>query len=731
MSEKLPWYKRVCRWGQTNLTEIDPSRYDMDWWRKYWRETRIQGVIVNAGGIVYYYPTKYSIAHRAEYLGGRDFFGEIVNAAREEGLAVLARMDSSSVDEKFFLEHPDWIARGRDGKPYRAGSLYLTCINSPYYSEFLPAVFEEIIERYHPDGFTDNGWSGPDRNYICYCPNCARKFKDAAGMELPKGKDWDVPAYQKWIEWSYGLRLEVWDLNNKVTRKAGGNDCLWVGMNSGDLLAQSQRFRDYKAICERAEIIMLDHQHRQNATGFQSNGEAGKLVHGLLGWDKLIPESTPLYQGGDAVFRVSSKPEPEVKLWALEGFAGGVQPWWHHIGAYHEDRRQYKIAAPIFAWHEKNEKYLINRSPVATVGMLWTQRNIDFYGRDAAEVLTQLPWRGFANAMLRTRIPYLPIHVDNIEKSGNDLKVLILPNLGALSDRQCNSIREFVEQGGGLVATGESSLYDEWGKKRSDFALSDVFSATHTGKRLGLVEGGRGLSRWDHSQHSYLRLHPELRAGVDGPMTGNEPRITVNRHPVLKGFEETDIIPFGGALEVVKAVGNAQTPLTLVPPFPVYPPEFSYMKEPSTPIPGLVVNEVKGKGRVAYLPADIDRCFARDMLPDFANLLANVVRWATNDNIPLEVAGAGFIDCHLYRQENTFILHLVNLTNSGTWRAPLYEYISVGPLTVRLQMPEGLKAKGVRLLVKERELSYNQTGRWVSFEINSITDHEVVIIETR
>ena len=29
------------------------------------------------------------------------------------------------------------------------GSLYLTCINSPYYNKFLPAVFEEIIEKYH------------------------------------------------------------------------------------------------------------------------------------------------------------------------------------------------------------------------------------------------------------------------------------------------------------------------------------------------------------------------------------------------------------------------------------------------------------------------------------------------------------------------------------------------------------------------------------------------------
>jgi hypothetical protein len=726
MTEQLPWFRRVYRWGQTNLTELDPERYDSVWWRSYWKETKIQGVVVNAGGIVYYYPTKFSEVHRAEHLNERDFFGEIVKIAREDGLAVLARMDSSMVDETFYKAHPNWIARDKEGKPFRAGSLYLTCINSPYYSEFLPAVFEEIIKKYQPDGFTDNGWSGPDRNYICQCDNCARKFKAATGLALPAKKDWTDFTYRKWIEWSYTTRLEVWDLNNRVTQKAGGKDCLWCGMNSGDLMAQSVRFRDFKSICERTEIIMLDHQHRANATGFQSNGEAGKLVHDILGWDKLIPESTPFYQGGDAVFRVASKPEPEVRMWALEGIAAGVQPWWHHIGAYHEDRRQYFVASSILEWHEKNEKYLVNRTPVATVGMLWSQRNIDFYGRDSAEVLTQLPWRGFGNALLRARIPYLPVHIDNFEKY-DSLKVLILPNLGALSDEQCERIRRFVKKGGGLVATGESSLYDEWGNKRKDFALADVFSASHTGKRIGLVEGAKGLNRFDHSQHTYLRLTPELRGDVYGPETGNEPADAEYRHSVFKGLDETDIIPFGGALEVVET--ECETLLTFVPSFPVYPPELSYMKEPSTEIPGLILNE--NKGRVAYFPADIDRCFARDFLPDFANLLANAVRWAAHRNFPITVEGTGLIDCHLYRQNDRFILHLINLTNQSAWRAPMYEYIPVGPFKVKLHLPAASKVKSIRLLVKEKNVPFRQLRNSVNFTINSITDHEVVVVETK
>jgi hypothetical protein len=62
------------------------------------------------------------------------------------------------------------------------------------------------------------------------------------------------------------------------------------------------------------------------------------------------------------------------------------------------------------------------------------------------------------------------------------------------------------------------------------------------------------------------------------------------------------------------------------------------------------------------MPADIDRRFAKDNLPDHARLLENLVRWAADGAIPLEVAGPGLIDCHLYRQPGRMILHLVNLT---------------------------------------------------------------------
>jgi hypothetical protein len=185
------------RWGQTNITEIDPTGYDIAWWRRYWRDTRVQGVILNAGGIVAYYPGQFPLHHRAEALGDRDLYGDLARAAHQDSLFVFARMDSNRTHEAFYRARPDWFAVDRAGRPYRAGELYATCINSPYFDEFIPGVLREVIERSHPEGITDNSWSGLDRESPCYCAHRRRRFRDRTGQAIPARKDWDDPLYRE------------------------------------------------------------------------------------------------------------------------------------------------------------------------------------------------------------------------------------------------------------------------------------------------------------------------------------------------------------------------------------------------------------------------------------------------------------------------------------------------------------------------------------------------------
>jgi hypothetical protein len=701
---ETPWYLRTYRWGQTNITEADPAVYDIEWWREHWRRTRVQGVIVNAGGIVAYYPAADPLQHRAETLGHRDLLGEIVAVAHADGLVVMARMDSNMAHEPMFRAHPDWFAVNSNRVPYRAAELYVTCIHSRYYDEYIPAVMREIIQRVHPEGFTDNSWSGLDRDSICYCENCARSFRDRCAARLPQTRNWDDPDYRKWIDWNYARRIEIWDLNNRVTRSAGGPHCIWSGMLSGDIESESHRFRDLKAICARADIVMFDDQGRTNSSGFQSNGEIGKRMHGLLGWDKLIPESMAMYQR-IPTFRKSASPAPEARLWMLEGLAGGIQPWWHHVGALQEDRRQFRTAEPVYRWCETNQKYLVDRRPIATIGVVWSQANTEWYGRDQAQSRVLLPYRGIVNALIRSRIPYIPVHIDHVGREPG-ISLLILPNVAAMSESQAETLRKHVSNGGALIATAETGLYDERGSRRSDFALAEILGVHAEDRRMGPDYGGP-------ADHSYLRLLPDMGSG--------------ERHPVLRGLEETNILGFGGTIQRVNPVSGANVPLTYIPDFPVYPPETSWMREPRTTIPALVLRQ--SGPRVAYLAADLDALFARDNLPDHLLVLQNVVRWTVSDNIPLRVTGRGFVDCHLYEQAGRLILHLVNLTNAGTWRAPADELIPIGPLDISIRIRHGFQPRSAKLLVAGGQSTVSVEGGWMAMRLPSILDHEVIVLE--
>jgi len=81
-------------------------------------------------------------------------------------------------------------------------------------------------------------------------------------------------------------------------------------MNGGSISGQSRSFRDFREICRRADILMLDDQARADVSGFTAMQMMGGVIHGMLGWDKLIPESMAMYQGMRSIFRLSSKPEP-------------------------------------------------------------------------------------------------------------------------------------------------------------------------------------------------------------------------------------------------------------------------------------------------------------------------------------------------------------------------------------------------------------------------------------
>jgi hypothetical protein len=114
---------------------------------------------------------------------------------------------------------------------------------------------------------------------------------------------------------------------------------------------------------------------------------------------------------------------------------------------------------------------------------------------------------------------------------------------------------------------------------------------------------------------------------------------------------------------------------------------------------------------------------------DHARLLKNAVLWATNEEQPLEVSGAGVLDISIWMQKNSMAVHLVNLTNPMMMKGPIREIIPAPPQQVRIRVPEGRKITGVHFLVSGGKASFRQTNNVIDVAVPSIGLHEVIAVD--
>jgi hypothetical protein len=82
----------------------------------------------------------------------------------------------------------------------------------------------------------------------------------------------------------------------------------------------------------------------------------------------------------------------------------------------------------------------------------------------------------FHDAMIDCHLQYDIIQLD---RDLSPYQLVILPDQAALSDAEMDSLRVYVRDGGALLASGCSSLWDENGRRRADFGLADVFGVEY------------------------------------------------------------------------------------------------------------------------------------------------------------------------------------------------------------------------------------------------------------
>lgn len=72
----------------------------------------------------------------------------------------------------------------------------------------------------------------------------------------------------------------------------------------------------------------------------------------------------------------------------------------------------------------------------------------------------------------------------------------------------------------------------------------------------------------------------------------------------------------------------------------------------------------------------------------------------------------------------------INITenSAGTWRQPIDEFVPVGPFSIKVKLTIDVQGKNLNLLVSGQKISAVVKDGWCQFTINSILNHEVVVI---
>jgi hypothetical protein len=703
-SADQPWFDKSMRWAQLAFVENDPGHYDPDFWLNYFKKIHADGVLLSAGGIVAFYPTEIPLHHRSAWLGNADTLGYLVKECRKMNMTVILRTDPHATRQNMYDAHPDYIAVTADGNKRRHWAnpeLWVTCALGPYNFDFMTKVNAEIMQRYEPEAIFSNRWQG---HGICYCEHCTRNFKAATGLELPKPQEksslipagFEVPekaidpTYLKWMEWQTDRLKELWFLWDGEIRKI---------KPTARFIPNG--FPDKLLTGKHSDFFFADQQGRRGVTPPWANAKGAKELRASLGMKPLIGIFSV---GPEEEFRWkdSVQNDAEIKIWVAEGVANGMKPCFVKFGGYIFDKRWMDAVADMYQKYFKSETYLRNTASMARIGVVYSQQTDQKYGGKPWQEGKRDTSSGIYQALVEGRMPFDMVNDKLIDEEHlKNYKLLILPNVAALSDSQCEQLRQFVQKGGSIVASFETSLYNEEGKVRDNFGLSDLFGVSY-GKA---VEGPM--------RNSYLRLKSDSQ--------------TKQFHPVLKDLEDAYRIINTVYQVNVKPDISFPSPVTLVPTYPDLPMEDVYPRVAETDIRGLYLREM-GKGRIAYIPGDIERSYWQIMSSDHCKLLCNTIRWALNEDPVADVKGPGVVDIAVWSQKNSMTVHLVNLTNPMLMKGSFRELIPTHA-DVSIRIPDKKKVKGVHLLMSGNKPSFeNKNGR-IQLNVPQILDHEIVAVD--
>jgi len=700
------WYQKQIRALQTVLRETDIIDYDADGVVNYMKKSGANVLVVNAGGICNFFHSDLEIACENQFMKeDQEILRDLCDTLHAEGFHIITRIDFRGAQQYRYDAHPDWFALNADGSPkVNMWGLHAPCYIGEYANAYAVRFLNKLMNAFPLDGIWENSIAFAQG--ACYCRACRETYRRELGKEIPVG-DFASPLFDEYRRWKAG-KAEEHILRIRDTVKSFGQDKAYAAEVFG-------MYHTGISFMTGIDTYLAKHFDFIVGVGFLSGGTSGNAFDDLtypasaVRFLKSIDDEKPtvILTGNNGTrWRYIKDPSLESRIWMWQTAAAGGNLWNCMFNGQHPDktvdRRNAYLEKDIYGYLKDNQEIIQEQTLVKDVAVYFSKTSRDKFGNENEKVDEYgVCIKGIEAVLTDNHIPYGFVNDMNLcTKILENVKVLVLPNAACLSDEYISVIREYVKNGGSIMASYETSLYDENSVKRHDFGLADVFGVSYTGIKK------------DTSIDCYQMIRER-------------------GHQILEGMEteRTEYLMNGSStLLTTPTSGDGVTVCSYIPLIPNQWPEQAWIKITKTEFPTIYARTY-GKGRVVYFANRMDALAYTNGHEDYFNILNNALKflagscWSMTTNVPDSV-NASLLRGR--KDSDSYLLSFVNLTSSG--RRTIRSLYPVGAFSAAIRLEEGKKLVSARTLWG-KEAAVRQEGEQVIINVPDIEEFFSVYVK--
>lgn len=643
-----------------------------------------------------------------------------IAAAKQHGMRVILGVFPYAPVE-IVRQHPEWMYHASDDPAILAKAkldlstpeniaLRSLPLNTPY-GDYAIECLAELMRDYQVDGFS---FDGCYHYQINFSPYEKELYKKETGKDVPQKIDLNDIAYRLYLLWA-DEKLEQWyrKLGKRLTEVNPEAAIYTWTANAGRFghFLTSPRVmsaRMNRLIHCPVQEWWLD-EVNQGATVVPYFGAA--YVRAVSGGQ--VGASEPYLMSRGNPYTNDSFPAHELTVRCLGAMTNGsFTPISQAIGKETTQATMREIV-------KRRDLFTrLVQEPYAALLVSETTRQFYAHGNVMERWLSHAlgAYRmGMEEHLPVTLITELDLRPEILDR----YKVLILPNVACLSDLQSDTIREYVKRGGGLVATCETSLFDELGRARKDFALQDLFGTSY---------GGRPQQSAERPQ-----LDANFAIVVDDAYWAHRANAGTFR---FADYPDS-IFYTDSRLKQLTPSGQATFKGTMVRPSsfvaPMQPAVMYFPEGSPDAFPAVAYGE-HGKGRVVYFGGGVDAALFNYAFPYQRVILSKAVTWAAREPYGIAVKAPMCVQSTFWKKpDGSLIVHLWNGLNTTSdhglqdVEVPLREEaVAIHGIELRFK---GLRFQSIRCEPEGIALESNRDGEETIVRVPPISIHSAIVLK--